>query len=478
MGQNYKNKKRLLIVSTTILSVVFCLALSLFLYQRAYANEIVHNVYFDGINLEGKTRAQAKTIIQAETDQLLGKKIVLKTAVGKTFEAPFSQTGVYIDSNQSVSDAFAVGRSDNFFKTLYALSKTAFKKNQFSAKLAFDDSNYKTYVTTTENNLNLPPVNASLAISAGSVVTNTSTNGVTVDASNLKDKIASGILSKDSTVAIEVPTTPITPTLLTESLSSAKTTAENYLTHQLNLTVNGQTYSIDKTTIAGWISFGLQNGKYSAWLNDGVINNYLAKIAATNDISVIDTKISASDNTTILQQGRQGVYIDQSDALNKTKAAISATTVTATIALVQTTKDSQIIKVFPNEGIVAGRFSGKYIDIDLTNQLLTLFDGTTQIAQYIVSSGKPSTPTPVGTRTVQYHDPRSWSSEAGLWMPWFLSMGGGYGIHELPEWPNGYKEGEAHLGTPVSHGCVRLGVGPAQTVYNWTPDGTQVFIHK
>ena len=127
MGQNYKNKKRLLIVSTTILSVVFCLALSLFLYQRAYANEIVHNVYFDGINLEGKTRAQAKTIIQAETDQLLGNKIVLKTAVGKTFEAPFSQTGVYIDSNQSVSDAFAVGRSDNFFKTLYALSKTAFR---------------------------------------------------------------------------------------------------------------------------------------------------------------------------------------------------------------------------------------------------------------------------------------------------------------------------------------------------------------
>ena len=55
--------------------------------------------------------------------------------------------------------------------------------------------------------------------------------------------------------------------------------------------------------------------------------------------------------------------------------------------------------------------------------------------------------------------------------------GVGHGIHELPEWPSGYKEGEAHLGIPVSHGCVRLGVGPAETMYHWAPIGTIVFIH-
>ena len=52
------------------------------------------------------------------------------------------------------------------------------------------------------------------------------------------------------------------------------------------------------------------------------------------------------------------------------------------------------------------------------------------------------------------------------------------GIHELPEWPNGYKEGEAHLGTKASHGCVRLGVGPAEYLYNIAPLGTKVIIHE
>jgi lipoprotein-anchoring transpeptidase ErfK/SrfK len=64
-------------------------------------------------------------------------------------------------------------------------------------------------------------------------------------------------------------------------------------------------------------------------------------------------------------------------------------------------------------------------------------------------------------------------------MPYWMAIvpGGKFGIHELPEWPGGYKEGANHLGTPVSHGCVRLGVGPAQTVYNWADIGTPVVVH-
>lgn len=478
MGKNYENKKKWLIAIAAILFLIFCLALSLFLYQRAYASKIVHNVYFDGINLEGKTRAQVKTIIQNNTDPLLDNKIVTKSDNGKQFEVAFSQTGVYFDSDQVVKSAFAVGRSNNFFVNLYFLSKTIFSKKELAPDLAFDDSDYQSYVTNTESNLNLPPVDASLSISGGKVVTNIGTNGITVDASGLKDQIAKEILTKNETVAIQIPTTPITPTLLSENLSSAKTMAEGYLTHQIGLTLNEQTYPADSSSIASWISFGLQNGKYSAWLNDAIIKNFLAKIAAKNDISVIDTKISAVDNTTVLQQGQQGVYVDQNDALNKIKAALSGTLTSATIALVQTTKDPQTIKVFPDEGIVPGRFPGKYIDIDLTKQLMTLFDGTTQVGQYVVSSGKASKPTPTGTRTIEGHDPRAWSAPYGLYMPWWMSMGGGYGIHELPEWPGGAKEGADHLGIPVSHGCVRLGVGPAEFVYNWTPDGTQVYIHK
>ncbi len=87
--------------------------------------------------------------------------------------------------------------------------------------------------------------------------------------------------------------------------------------------------------------------------------------------------------------------------------------------------------------------------------------------------------TPRGEFKVSNKHPRPWSKQYGLYMPYWMAImsSGKYGIHELPEWPSGYKEGENHLGTPVSHGCVRLGVGAAKRVYEWAEIGTPIIIH-
>jgi len=123
--------------------------------------------------------------------------------------------------------------------------------------------------------------------------------------------------------------------------------------------------------------------------------------------------------------------------------------------------------------------AGKYIDINLASQMLTTFQDGKLLDSYLISSGKASMPTPKGTFKIENKTPRAWSKEFGLFMPWWNALvpDGKFGIHELPEWPGGYKEGANHLGTPVSHGCVRLGVGPAKIVYDWAPIGTPVVIH-
>lgn len=119
----------------------------------------------------------------------------------------------------------------------------------------------------------------------------------------------------------------------------------------------------------------------------------------------------------------------------------------------------------------------KRIEVNTRAQVLSYFLDGVRLGSFPVSSGKASMPTPKGHFTIYNKFPKAWSSY-GLWMPYWLGMKYGlFGIHELPVWPNGYKEGESHLGTPVSHGCIRLGVGPAELIYNWTPVGTPVFIY-
>ena len=119
----------------------------------------------------------------------------------------------------------------------------------------------------------------------------------------------------------------------------------------------------------------------------------------------------------------------------------------------------------------------KRIEISLSRQELTYFLGPRPLGRNPVSTGRPGKPTPVGRFAINRKIPRAWSGSAKLWMPWWMSfIGSTYGIHELPEWPGGRKEGAEALGTPASGGCVRLGVGPAKDLYDWTEVGTEVVI--
>lgn len=121
----------------------------------------------------------------------------------------------------------------------------------------------------------------------------------------------------------------------------------------------------------------------------------------------------------------------------------------------------------------------KSILIHLDTQHLDAAVMQIPLKSYLVSTGLPRMPTPVGEFHVLSKNPRAWSRIGRLWMPYWMHFSGrGHGIHELPEWPNGRKEGENHLGHVASHGCVRLGVGSAKELYEWTPVGTKVTVLK
>lgn len=123
---------------------------------------------------------------------------------------------------------------------------------------------------------------------------------------------------------------------------------------------------------------------------------------------------------------------------------------------------------------------GKYIDISLLYQNMVIFEDGKVLDAYQISSGKKGMDTPTGTFKIENKFPKAWSKAYGLWMPNWMAIlpTGKIGIHELPIWPNGYQEGAAHLGVPVSHGCVRLGPGAAKRVYDWAEIGTPVIVHR
>ncbi len=121
---------------------------------------------------------------------------------------------------------------------------------------------------------------------------------------------------------------------------------------------------------------------------------------------------------------------------------------------------------------------GRYVDINLSKQVLSIFENGSNQGNFRISSGKRGMNTPTGTFNIMNKRKRAWSNKYKLFMPyWMQFTNQGHGLHELPEWPSGYKEGANHLGVPVSHGCVRLGVGSAETVFHFVEVGTPIYIH-
>lgn len=119
----------------------------------------------------------------------------------------------------------------------------------------------------------------------------------------------------------------------------------------------------------------------------------------------------------------------------------------------------------------------KRIEVNILEQQLSYFLGKTKLGAFVVSTGAPASPTPLGEFVIQNKNPEAKSRVGNLLMPYWMAFHRNlYAIHDLPVWGNGVKETTEHLGKPVSHGCIRLNTEAAKFLYNWTPIGTKIII--
>ena len=119
-----------------------------------------------------------------------------------------------------------------------------------------------------------------------------------------------------------------------------------------------------------------------------------------------------------------------------------------------------------------GPSSGKWIDINLSQQRITAYVGQTAVYSAIVSTGTWRTPTVVGTYSVYVKYRFTPMSGPGYYLPnvpHTMYFYRGYAIHGA-YWHNNF-------GTPMSHGCVNLSLGDAEWFNNWAPVGTKVVSH-
>ena len=135
----------------------------------------------------------------------------------------------------------------------------------------------------------------------------------------------------------------------------------------------------------------------------------------------------------------------------------------------------------PQEGALGKRplnigITEKWIDVDLTNQTLTAYEGDALVYQTLISSGLSPNLTVTGQFRVWLRFEAQTMDGARLGydyylenVPYVMYFFEDYALHGT-FWHNNF-------GNPMSHGCVNMETGDAGWLFDWSEMGTVVNVH-
>ena len=107
---------------------------------------------------------------------------------------------------------------------------------------------------------------------------------------------------------------------------------------------------------------------------------------------------------------------------------------------------------------------GKHVEADLSRQVIALIRGSKVERIYPTSTGSPATPTILGSFRVYRKSP-GYNAKAMYFSSYFIR---GYAIH-------GYASVPVY---PASHGCLRVPMPDAVSIYGWLQGGDRVDVYR
>lgn len=115
---------------------------------------------------------------------------------------------------------------------------------------------------------------------------------------------------------------------------------------------------------------------------------------------------------------------------------------------------------------------GRWIDVDLGNQMVTAYEGASPVRSFIVSTGTRAHPTVTGQFRVYVKLRSTPMAGPGYYLPgvpFTMYFYKGYSLHGT-YWHDNF-------GTPMSHGCINMRTPDAEWMFGFASVGTLVNIH-
>jgi lipoprotein-anchoring transpeptidase ErfK/SrfK len=160
------------------------------------------------------------------------------------------------------------------------------------------------------------------------------------------------------------------------------------------------------------------------------------------------------------------------EVLSEASTAIPADTETPGVVAMEVLDEAPTSEYNPPKPQDVVGNGDRWIDVDLTNQMVYAYEGDVIVNSFLVSTGTWLTPTVTGEYKVYVKYRSAAMSGPGYYLPnvpYIMYFYKSYGLHGT-YWHNNF-------GTPMSHGCVNLRTDEAAWLFDWASVGTVVNVH-
>jgi lipoprotein-anchoring transpeptidase ErfK/SrfK len=245
----------------------------------------------------------------------------------------------------------------------------------------------------------------------------------------------------------------------------------------VTLTVGDHSTPVSGDIIKGWLQITANKNKteYYIHTSQAAIGSSLAKLAKDYEKAPLNqVTVNEDGANVVVVGGRNGTALSDPNSLN-TQAQQTAKNVLDSKGMLFSTPLADV----PFQAVTPAAFD-KVLVANVTTKKMWAYQNGQQVNSFLISAGKPSTPTPLGEFhvyakfTVQdmrgtNPDGTPYFQPSVPWVNYFSAGSAVHGVYWHPlDWFGAINS---------SHGCVGLPVDEAQWVFNWAPIGTTVIVH-
>lgn len=419
-------------------------------------------------NASSKTTTEVARTVNGLIDQ-----IRIDITVGDQVITAYPEDlGFEIDTETTISNIIAVDQQANFFNRI-----DPFPTCSLDLVATYSPANISDYLEATFPDLTTTYRDVSIYFDGTNYVVDPGAPGTRFDISQITAALDEAMRTPRALTATAnvVETQPQTPRQTADTFAA---TLNQALDQSYKITSGDKTqYTLSRADIASVITVVPDPDDLSyttSYNRDALVNLIESKVVKplTSGVRTQVEYVYPNGTKFIATKGTNGKGVTNPTAIvDQLLTGIQDSQPVTAAANVSTTKYTTQTTTVDGD---------RWIDVNLTRRVVTLYNGSEIYKTFKVGIGKPSTPTITGNFVVyrKVAGPKCMSGDQGLPtyynlcnIHWTSYFSGSYAFHEA-WWTN------AHNQPAVSHGCINMTKADAKTLYDFAPIGTPVYVHR